>query len=158
MGEKMVTSQIDPNSPGFLISATARLMRGAFEREIESAEIGVTAGEARVLAHMSVCQAMRQHHLADKLGLAAMSVTAFLDKLETAGLIQRSPDPSDRRAKIVTLTDAALPILKQIHLAGKRATEAAFTDVTADEFEVFKSVCHKLCTTLDARHSAQVTQ
>jgi len=153
----MMKTQIDPDSPGFLISATARLMRSAFEREIESAEIGVTAAEARVLAHMSVCPAMRQNHLADRLGLAAMSVTGFLDRLETAGLVRRSTDPSDRRAKIVTLTEAALPILDEIHLAGTRATQAAFVGVTDDEFEVFRSVCHKLCINLEDRGSVKVT-
>jgi MarR family transcriptional regulator, transcriptional regulator for hemolysin len=153
----MMTTRIDPDSPGFLISTTARLVRSAFEREIESAEIGVTAGEARVLAHMSVCTAMRQHNLADRLGLAAMSVTAFLDRLEVAGLIRRSPDPTDRRAKIVTLTDAALPILEEIHLAGTRAMELAFSGVAADEFEVFRAVCHKICGTLEDRRSLQVT-
>jgi len=153
----MMKTRIDPDSPGFLISTTARLVRSAFEREIESAEIGVTAGEARVLAHMSVCTAMRQHHLADRLGLAAMSVTGFLDRLETAGLIRRSTDPTDRRAKIVTLTEEALPILDEIHLAGTRATQAAFAGVTADEFEVFRSVCHKLCRNLEDRSCQQVT-
>lgn len=149
--------KIDPESPGFLISTTARLMRAAFEREIERAQIGVTAGEARVLAHMSVCGAMRQHHLADRLGLAAMSVTAFLDKLETAGLILRSPDPNDRRAKIVTLTDAAAPILGQIQLAGQHAKEAAFAGVTAEEYDVFRTVCHKLRENLEDPRCLQVT-
>ena len=149
--------KIDPDSPGFLISTTARLMRGAFEREIELAAIGVTAAEARVLAHMSVCGAMRQHNLADRLGLAAMSVTVFLDKLENAGLIRRSPDPKDRRAKIVTLTDAAAPILGQIHVAGNRAKDAAFAGVEPEEFAVFKSVCLKLRENLEDRRCSQVT-
>lgn len=140
--------KIDTDSPGFLISTTARLMRGAFEREIELAMIGVTASEARVLAHMSVCGALRQHHLADRLGVAAMSVTVFLDKLENSGLIHRNPDPEDRRAKIVTLTDAAGPVIEQIHLAGKRAKGVAFDGVELEEFAIFKSVCQKLCENL----------
>lgn len=139
-----MTHKIDPDSAGFLISTTARLMRAAFEREIERSEIGVTAAEARVLAHMSVCDAMRQTHLADRLGLAAMSVTAFLDKLEANGLIRRCPDPTDRRAKIVSLTDAAGPILEQINIAGQRAKDAAFAGVGSEEFAGFRSVCLKL--------------
>ncbi|KIN61586.1 Transcriptional regulator, MarR family [Sulfitobacter noctilucae] len=146
---------IDPNSPGFLISTAARLMRAAFEREIENSQIGVTSGEARVLAHMSVNGAMRQHHLADRLGVAAMSVTAFLDKLESLGLIQRSADPNDRRAKIVTLTQAAEPILGKIHLAGSRATEAAFAGISAEDFDLFRTVCHKLCANLDERRCTE---
>ena len=152
----MTKSKIDPDSPGFLISTTARLMRAAFEREIERAEIGVTASEARVLAYMSVCGGLRQHHLADRLGVAPMSVTAFLDKLEATGLIQRSPDPCDRRAKIVTLTDAAAPILEQIHHAGDRAKQAAFDGVAPEEFKVFKAVCLKLRENLEDPRCRQV--
>jgi DNA-binding MarR family transcriptional regulator len=147
--------KIDTDSPGFLISTTARLMRGAFEREIELSMIGVTAGEARVLAHISVCGALRQNHLADRLGVTAMSVTVFLDKLETSGLINRKCDPEDRRAKIVTLTDAAEPVIDQIHLAGKRAKNVAFDGVTTEEFAVFKLVCHKLCENLNPQDCDQ---
>ncbi|KIN71111.1 MarR family winged helix-turn-helix transcriptional regulator [Sulfitobacter guttiformis] len=147
--------KIDTDSPGFLISTTARLMRAAFEREIELSMIGVTAGEARVLAHMSVCGALRQHHLAERLGVTAMSVTVFLDKLENSGLIERNPDPDDRRAKIVTLTEAAGPVIEQIQLAGKRAKGVAFEGVDSEAFEVFKSVCHKLCDNLNTQSCDQ---
>ncbi|QFT60779.1 Transcriptional regulator SlyA (plasmid) [Sulfitobacter sp. THAF37] len=155
-------SKIDPESPGFLVSTTARLMRGAFEREIERAQIGVTAGEARVLAHMSVCGGMRQNILADRLGCAPMSVSAFLDRLERAGLIERGPDPDDRRAKIVRLTAAAGPILTQIQLAGEEARKAAFAGVRPEDFEVFRAVCLQLRANLEeprgARAAAEVAQ
>lgn len=150
-----MSPKIDPDSPGFLVSTTARLMRSAFEREIERARIGVTAAEARVMAHMSVCEGMRQHHLADRLGCAPMSVTAFLDKLERAGLIERSADPDDRRAKIVRLTPAAAPILEQIQIAGEQARQMAFAGVTPESFEVFKSVCLQLRTNLEAPRYAR---
>ena len=150
--------KIDPDSPGFLVSITARLMRSAFEREIEHAQIGVTAAEARVLAHISFCGSLRQHHLADRLGCAPMSVTAFLDKLERAGLIERSADPNDRRAKIVRLTPAAGPTLKQIHLAGEKARDTAFAGVKPAEFEVFKSVCMQLRANLEEARTARVPE
>lgn len=150
-----MSPKIDPDTPGFLISTTARLMRLAFEREIERAQIGVTAAEARVLAHMSVCGGMRQHHLADRLGCAPMSVTAFLDRLERAGLIERSADPKDRRAKIARLTPAAGPILEQIQTAGERSRKVAFAGVQKDDFEAFKSVCRQVRGNLDEPRSAR---
>jgi len=44
--------------------------------------------------------------LADHLGLSSGAMTNRLDRLETAGLIRRLPDPSDRRALQVELTEA----------------------------------------------------
>ncbi|APE45941.1 MarR family transcriptional regulator (plasmid) [Sulfitobacter alexandrii] len=151
-------AKIDPESPGFLVSTTARLMRGAFEREIERAQIGVTAAEARVLAHMSVCGGMRQNILADRLGCAPMSVTAFLDRLERAGLIERAADPDDRRAKIARLTPDAQPILEQIQLAGERARGIAFAGVRPEDFEVFRAVCLQLRANLEETRTARLQE
>jgi DNA-binding MarR family transcriptional regulator len=45
-------------------------------------------------------------HLASDLSLSSGAMTNRLDRLESAGLIRRLPDPSDRRALQVELTDA----------------------------------------------------
>jgi DNA-binding MarR family transcriptional regulator len=45
-------------------------------------------------------------HLADDLGLSSGAMTNRLDRLEGAGLLRRLPDPDDRRALKVELTDA----------------------------------------------------
>jgi DNA-binding MarR family transcriptional regulator len=43
-----------------------------------------------------------------------MTVSAFLDKLQARGLIERQPDPLDRRAKRIVLSEAADAKLKQL--------------------------------------------
>ncbi|PWJ25752.1 DNA-binding MarR family transcriptional regulator [Branchiibius hedensis] len=43
--------------------------------------------------------------LADRLRIAPRSVTEVVDALEDKGLVRREPDPSDRRATVVQLTD-----------------------------------------------------
>ena len=40
------------------------------------------------------------------MGLSSGAMTNRLDRLETAGLVRRLPDPSDRRALQIELTDA----------------------------------------------------
>lgn len=45
-------------------------------------------------------------HLAANLGLSSGAMTNRLDRLESAGLLRRLPDPSDRRALLVELTEA----------------------------------------------------
>lgn len=44
--------------------------------------------------------------LVEEMGLSSGAMTNRLDRLESAGLIRRLPDPSDRRALQVELTDA----------------------------------------------------
>jgi len=51
-------------------------------------------------------EGVRQNVLADELGVEGPSLVRLLDKLVQDGLVERSEDPSDRRAKIVHLTPA----------------------------------------------------
>ena len=103
-------TKINPDSFGFLISDIGRLSRGVFEREIEAAELPVTAAEARVLAHMARCGATRQHMLAESLGMTPMSLTGFLDRLEAAELIARTADPNDRREPMTSCRRSHRPV------------------------------------------------
>jgi MarR family transcriptional regulator for hemolysin len=47
---------------------------------------------------------LRQHALADTMGVEGPSLVRSLDQLCAAGLVTRRADPSDRRAKCLTLT------------------------------------------------------
>src|ERR1035441_9220026 len=48
---------------------------------------------------------MRLSELSDHLHIAARSTTEVVDVLETRGLVERRPDPDDRRATLVALTE-----------------------------------------------------
>lgn len=137
-------NKIDPDSIGFLINDIARITRSVFEREIEAADLSVTAAEARVLAHMARCGAIRQHLLAESLGMTPMSLTGFLDKLEAADLVRRDADPDDRRAKIVTMTVRAGDILAQIAQAGERAEQTISQGLCPDDWQTFRSIALQL--------------
>lgn len=137
-------TKIDPDSIGFLINDMARLSRSVFEAEIEAARLPVTAAEARVLAHMARCGATRQHLLAESLGMTPMSLTGFLDKLEKEQLILRQPDPNDRRAKIVTLTEPAGDILSSIAQVGARAEQTISEGLRPEDWEAFRRIVLQL--------------
>lgn len=109
-----MSSRIDTDSLAFLVSDCARLMRAAFERRILAAGLGLTAGEARTLIQVASINGSRQLDIAARMGLEPMTVSAFLDKLQARGLIERKPDPLDRRAKRIMLSEAANAKLKAI--------------------------------------------
>ena len=147
-------TKINPDSFGFLISDIGRLSRGVFEREIEAAELPVTAAEARVLAHMARCGATRQHMLAESLGMTPMSLTGFLDRLEAAELIARTADPNDRRAKIASLTPRANDILSQIAQAGARVETIISEGLTPEQWQTFRATALTLRQNLSASRGA----
>ncbi|SFE76734.1 transcriptional regulator, MarR family [Sulfitobacter brevis] len=128
---------LGPDTFGFLITDIARLLRRNFEREIERAGVPVTPAEARVLAHIARCDGIRQTVLADRMGMSPMSVTSFLDSLEAAGMITRGPDPQDRRAKRVTLTDTGTALLTPIAQAGQKVRATAMAGVAPSDQDAF---------------------
>ncbi|MDN2565656.1 MarR family transcriptional regulator [Aquibium sp. A9E412] len=129
--------RVDPNAVGFLVTDLARLIRAEFDRRIGDAALGVTAGEARALSHAARAGTVRQAVLAERMGVEAMTLSGYLDRLEARGLVTRSADPADRRAKLVRLTDAADAVLADIErvAAGIRAQVAG--SMTAGEWEAF---------------------
>jgi DNA-binding MarR family transcriptional regulator len=58
--------------------------------------------------------AARPAELRDTLHLPAQTITSVLDQLQAAGLVSRSPHPSDRRSTIAELTPAGRQAIEQI--------------------------------------------
>ncbi|WP_029555833.1 MarR family transcriptional regulator [Xanthobacter sp. 91] len=118
---------------GFVLVDAARLYRARIDRAFDGAGLGLTPGEARALAHINVNPGLRQSALAEKMSVEPMTLVGFLDRLEALGLVVREADPTDRRAKIVVLTDAARPYLDGIEKAAARAREEATRGFSDEE-------------------------
>lgn len=110
---------------GFVLVDVARLLRRRFEKALENAGLGLTVAEARTLAFVSRRPGLRQSTLAEELCVEPMTLVGFLDRLETAGLVERIPDPADRRAKLIRLTPSASNIVRRIRAIGKSVREDA---------------------------------
>jgi DNA-binding MarR family transcriptional regulator len=66
---------------------------------------------------------LRPTDLTDALMLTSSGTTKRLDRLEHAGLIEREPDPDDRRGTLITLTPAGHELIDSVteaHLANER--------------------------------------
>lgn len=74
----------------------------------------VTIAQSRLMMGIDA-EGTRLSVLADRAQVAKQTVTALVDKLERAGYVERVPDPSDGRARLVRLTPragAALPVAR----------------------------------------------
>lgn len=76
-----------------------------------AAKFGLTLGEMDVLKHLRLKEhphELSPGKLSEKLMVSSGAMTNRLDKLEAAGLIERAPEPSDRRGIIVRLTEEGI--------------------------------------------------
>jgi len=67
---------------------------------------GLSMARTKVLRRLHEQGPARQNVLAADLGLSPHSITDIVDGLERLGMAERRPDPTDRRAKLVVITDA----------------------------------------------------
>lgn len=137
-----------PETIGFLIVDVARLLRAEFDRRI--VHLGLTPAEARTLSHVARCGPMRQSVLAERIGVEAMTLSACLDRLEEQGLVQRTPDPSDRRAKLANITEAARPVLDKILRASAEMRSDMTDGIDAEDVEAFRNMLAMIRTNLAA--------
>ncbi|MEV4759398.1 MarR family transcriptional regulator [Micromonospora sp. NPDC049559] len=84
------------------------------ERQIGLAKLGLTPAVARALHELDPDRPLPARALADSLGCDKSNITALVDKLEQAGLVQRRSDPADRRLKTILVTDAGRRIRAEV--------------------------------------------
>jgi DNA-binding MarR family transcriptional regulator len=71
--------------------------------------------------------------IADRLRIAPRSATDVIDRLESRGLVTRSPDPDDRRAMTVTLTEVGESVLAEVDAARRAGAEDFFGGLSEHE-------------------------
>jgi DNA-binding MarR family transcriptional regulator len=71
-------------------------------------------------------RALRVNELAREVVLSPTAMSRFVDRVENAGYVQRTPDPADRRALQVTLTDAGADLLRKMWPIYSRGIEEHF--------------------------------
>jgi DNA-binding MarR family transcriptional regulator len=113
--------------------------------------IAQEAGIRLRLSHLHVfgnikAEGTRLTDLAAWAGMARPSMAELVDELEADGLLERRPDPSDRRAKLVMLTPAGWDAI--------RAGRAIIADIEADYArrigaDRFETMCRALQDLLD---------
>ena len=78
-----------------------------------------------------------QRQIGAVLGLDPSAVVALVDDLESLGLVQRQPDPDDRRTRLVSPTTAGLAMLEAVSPVVGRVPERSMGGLTATERETF---------------------
>jgi MarR family transcriptional regulator for hemolysin len=139
---------MDNNSPtlGFLLHDVARLLKRRFEQNARGA--GLTRSQWQVLAHLAQNEGIHQGKLAELLDVEAITLGRIVDKLETLGLIERRPHPSDRRIWLLHLTPAARPKLVQLRKLGDFTRGEALAGLSEADRECLSKTLQTLKTNL----------
>jgi len=101
----------------------------------EMAGCGLSMARTKVLRRLCEQGPTRQSVLAADFALSPHSITDIVDGLERLGLAERRPDPVDRRAKLVAITDAGRTALDAANATWERLLTQIFGSLSQGDRE-----------------------
>lgn len=97
--------------------------------------LGINAHERLAIAHLWESGPMTMSELGDRIPLSRAAVTSLTDRLEKLGYAERSPDASDRRRTVLTVTAEPRRKLAKLASEYERATVAFINEFDEVEFQ-----------------------
>ena len=125
-------------STGHLLARTCKLLRTRVHARLEA--VGLYRGQQFVLFVLWEAEGLSHSELAEKILVSPATTTNLLNRMEKAGLVERRPDPDDRRVSRVYLTDAARSIRDTVEATWQQIDEQIFAGFSSEErvsFEQF---------------------
>jgi len=99
----------------------------------EMSGCGLSIARTKVLRRLHEQGPARQNTLATDFGLSPHSITDIVDGLERSSLAERRPDPTDRRAKLVAITEAGEACLSVATATRERALTQIFGALSEED-------------------------
>lgn len=128
-------SQNNFDTIGFLLGEASRIMRNRFDEYAQTK--GITRQQWLVLIALMRQEPVNQTTLANYLEVEPMSLCRMADRLQAAGMLERHPDPNDRRVRLLYLSPAAKELLGELRRHGAKVMDLAtsgFTPQQKDDF------------------------
>jgi len=105
---------------------------------------GLTMWGYVVLSALDRSSIRTQAALAAAIGADKTRIIRILDDPQDDGYIERRPDPDDRRARLLAITDAGRRVKDAVHNEIQRGEERWLGELSADERRTFLRVLERL--------------
>jgi DNA-binding MarR family transcriptional regulator len=127
---------------GFMIGDLSRLLRREFD--VRASTIGVTRPQWRMLTTLLRNEGANQGRLAELLDVEPITLCRMVDRLAEAGFVERRPDPCDRRAWRIFLTESSRPILDELRSLAANLFEEALAGLTGRDRDMLASFLDRI--------------
>lgn len=127
-----------------LMADIHRMFSTALYRQLKADGINLTRSQWRVIAHLKGLDGQTQSELAERLLIEKAPVGTLIDKLEAAGLVERKPDPNDRRVKRVFITRKTEPLFPEIENTVEELRGISMQGLSADDQDQLHTLLAKI--------------
>ncbi|MGC5039731.1 MarR family winged helix-turn-helix transcriptional regulator [Streptomyces sp. DT190] len=114
------------------------------ERLMALAGVPLDRAAVALLRQVADSEPQRPGELAARLGVEASHVTRTVQQLQKSGYVTNVPDPDDRRAQRIELTDAGRQAIARIREAGVRGMQTALSDWSPGELRQLATLFHRM--------------
>jgi DNA-binding MarR family transcriptional regulator len=136
-----------PKSLAFLLSQVGIFASAKFAHAIE--EIGLHPAWFRVLNVIDAAEGSSQHAIGEAIQAPPSRMVAIVDDLETRGLVERRPQPGDRRVRALFLTKEGRNILKRGRKVAAEHEDRIAAGLSQGEREKLVSLLRKIAESSD---------
>jgi MarR family transcriptional regulator for hemolysin len=119
---------------GFLIHDVQRLMRKRFETRASG--LGLSSAQWRLMVRVAKEQGISQARLAELLEIEPISVSRLVDRMEEGGWIERRPDATDRRVRMIFPTAKANAAYAEVKGLAGEVYEESLVGVSLEDRRV----------------------
>lgn len=121
----------------YLVTATARLLTNHLRDRLRAAGVEITSSQVAMMFLLDKSRGLSMTDISRAVVADNAAVTRLVDRLERAGLVERTADPGDRRVSIIVLTDRGRRETKAAAKVVRALNREIKASLTAEELEVF---------------------
>jgi len=125
------------------------LLRLARELRRESHALGVTGGQVSLLFQIQRHKGIGVRGLAALERMSPAAMSGYVDRLERAGLVERTPDPKDRRRHGLSVTDEGDRVLRSVKSRRTAWLAARLEHLDPDELAAVNAAVEPLLSLLE---------
>jgi len=114
------------------------------DRLMALAGVPLDRAAVALLRQVADSDPLRPGELAHRLGVEASHVTRTVQQLQKSGYVTRVPDPDDRRAQRIELTEAGRKAVSSVRDAGARGMQMALSEWSTDELQQLATLFHRM--------------
>jgi DNA-binding MarR family transcriptional regulator len=120
------------------IMAAARQIRCLYDERFACLELNLS--QASLLAYVNEFGANTQTALAERMGLGRAATGTVIDQLEARHLLERTPDPEDRRVWLIAITEAGKELVAKVSAIDGVVRDQLRTGISRAERQQLASV------------------
>jgi len=147
--EQKISPYLLAGNFGFLMSRTLLRMKLELQRRFNQNGHPLTTDHWGILQILFIKDGLSQIELANALAKDTPNITRMLDVMEKNGLIERRPDPDDRRKHLIFKTSKVRKMKKELFRISSSTQDRVFKKISKNDLQKFKDTMERMYDNLE---------